>query len=370
MYRSPTLRPDQIDYLYSELACVAVVSAEPQMKSRAMKTSLHHLLEQRAELHGEHAALTYKAETSTYDELWHASRRVAAGLVSLGLERDDRVAVFLDKRIETVTSIFGISAAGGVFVPVNPLLRPQQVSYILRDCSVRILITTAERLQALEDELEGCPSLESVVIVGGERKDDEPSEGATGLRTHSWDELTSSDARFVPYAAVDLDMAAILYTSGSTGMPKGVVLSHRNLIVGGESVSQYIGNTSDDVILAALPLSFDAGFSQLTTGFYVGAHVVLMNYLLPADVVRLCARHGVTGPHVRASPVDPDRRASVAGRRGTAASLLRKHRRAHAQAHTRQAARAVSAGASVPHVRAHRSIPLDVPRPIPGRPAT
>jgi acyl-CoA ligase (AMP-forming) (exosortase A-associated) len=90
-------------------------------------------------------------------------------------------------------------------------------------------------------------------------------------------------------------MAAILYTSGSTGKPKGVVLSHRNLIVGAESVSGYIGNTADDVVAAVLPLSFDAGFSQLTTAFSVGAHVVLVNYLTPADVLNQCAKHGVTG---------------------------------------------------------------------------
>jgi acyl-CoA synthetase (AMP-forming)/AMP-acid ligase II len=90
-------------------------------------------------------------------------------------------------------------------------------------------------------------------------------------------------------------MAAILYTSGSTGKPKGVVLSHRNLIVGAESVSQYLQNSAQDVILAVLPLSFDAGLSQLTTAFNVGAHVVLMNYLLPNDVVRLCAKHRVNG---------------------------------------------------------------------------
>ncbi len=73
------------------------------------------------------------------------------------------------------------------------------------------------------------------------------------------------------------------------------MLSHRNLLVGAESVSSYLGNTADDVILAALPLSFDAGLSQVTTAFAVGAHVVLVNYLLPADVVRLCARHGSPG---------------------------------------------------------------------------
>ena len=88
-----------------------------------------------------------------------------------------------------------------------------------------------------------------------------------------------------PRRAIDLDIAAILYTSGSTGKPKGVVLSHRNLSSAAESVSHYLGNDADDVILAALPLSFDAGFSQLTTAFTVGAHVVLMNYLLPRDVV-------------------------------------------------------------------------------------
>jgi acyl-CoA ligase (AMP-forming) (exosortase A-associated) len=86
-----------------------------------------------------------------------------------------------------------------------------------------------------------------------------------------------------------------LYTSGSTGKPKGVVLSHRNMIVGAESVSRYLRNTADDVILSALPLSFDAGFSQLTTGFAVGAHVILLNYLLPGDLVKLCAKHKVTG---------------------------------------------------------------------------
>ena len=121
--------------------------------------------------------------------------------------------------------------------------------------------------------------------------------------------------------SIDLDIAAILYTSGSTGKPKGVVLSHRNLVVGAESVSHYLGNIADDVILAALPLSFDAGFSQLTTGFTVGAHVVLMNYLLPRrrrPPVRRARRHRA---HLRAAALDPARRARTGRRRP--ARLLR-----------------------------------------------
>jgi acyl-CoA ligase (AMP-forming) (exosortase A-associated) len=118
---------------------------------------------------------------------------------------------------------------------------------------------------------------------------------AAGVTTHTWDDFRIPAGEHIEPDVIDVDMAAILYTSGSTGKPKGVVLSHRNVLTGGTSVSQYLENDEDDVILAALPLSFDAGFSQLTTAFTVGAHVVLVNYLLARDIVRLCAKHQVTG---------------------------------------------------------------------------
>jgi acyl-CoA ligase (AMP-forming) (exosortase A-associated) len=246
-----------------------------------MRTQLHQIVADSARRSAESPALTFKDETVTYAELWNDVVAFGAGLRRIGLQRSERVAIFLDKRIETVTAIFGTSAGGGVFVPVNPVLKAKQVAYILNDCSVRVLVTTAERLELLKDELADT-SVEHVIVLGG-------APGAT-----SWDDFTAPGAHVEP-DAIDIDMAAILYTSGSTGKPKGVVLSHRNVLTGGASVSQYLGNVADDVILAALPLSFDAGFSQLTTAFTVGAHVVLVNYLLARDVVRLCAKHQVTG---------------------------------------------------------------------------
>jgi acyl-CoA ligase (AMP-forming) (exosortase A-associated) len=255
--------------------------------NRTMRTQLHQIVADSARRRPHAPALTFKDETITYGELQGQVTAFAAGVTALGLERGDRVAIYLDKRIETVVSIFGTSAAGGVFVPVNPVLKAKQVAYILDDCSVRVLVTTAERLELVAEELAGS-SVEHVVVLG----DSAPSAGDLDVR--AWDAFLGTGP--VPEASViDIDMAAILYTSGSTGKPKGVVLSHRNVLTGGASVSQYLGNHEDDVILAALPLSFDAGFSQLTTGFTVGAHVVLVNYLLARDVVRLCAKHSVTG---------------------------------------------------------------------------
>lgn len=248
-----------------------------------MHTQLHQIVAASAARRPDAPAVTFKRATATYAQLWQGAKAFGAGLNQLGLERGDRVGLLLDKRIETVEAIFGSSVGGAVFVPINPLLKGAQVSYILDDCDVRLLVTTAQRFELVREEIAGCTALEHVVVLDGE------ADGAT-----AWESFLADDEPF-EHGVVDVDMAAIFYTSGSTGKPKGVVLSHRNLLVGGASVSEYLHNDEDDVILAALPLSFDAGFSQLTTACTVGAHVVLVNYLLPGDVVRLCATHRVTG---------------------------------------------------------------------------
>lgn len=254
-----------------------------------MITVWHELLETQARVRADAPALSYKSQTLRYGELWDLVSQVGGALAGLGVAREDRVAVFLEKRPETVAAFLGASVAGGAFVPVNPLLKPPQVAHILSDCAARVLVTSAARLELLRDVLHGCPDLEQIVVVDG------PVTAPVDVPTHDWAELLAAAPQAAPAGGIDLDVAAILYTSGSTGLPKGVVLSHRNLVVGAQSVSQYLGNTADDVILSVLPLSFDAGLSQVTTALNVGAHVVLLNYLLPADVPRACARWKVTG---------------------------------------------------------------------------
>lgn len=205
----------------------------------------------------------------TFAELALRAAAAAARLVAGGVRPGDRVAIHAPKSLAMVLWLFAVWRAGAVAVPVNPVLRPGQVGHIVADSGARLLIAPGARLGALAG-----------VAAGVERWAIEPlPEGADALPP-------------VPVAADAL--AALLYTSGSTGRPKGVMLSHANLWHAADAVRTYLGLAADDVALAVLPLSFDAGLSVLTSALAAGGSAVLLDYLAPADVVRAVARYGVT----------------------------------------------------------------------------
>ncbi|SFE61112.1 acyl-CoA ligase (AMP-forming), exosortase A system-associated [Nitrosomonas sp. Nm166] len=256
-----------------------------------MTDLIHELIFAAAERSPDAEALSYQDQYMRYARLAEEIEAKAGGLHTMGLSRGERVAVYLEKRLEAVVALFAASVAGGVFVPVNPMLKPEQVAYILIDCNVRILITSLERLKLLQTILLSCHDLHVVVVV--DAKDNLPR--ISGLVVISWEAIHLTNRLRPSAATIDSDMAAIIYTSGSTGKPKGVVLSHRNLMAGAKSVTQYLENRSDDRILTVLPLSFDYGLSQLTTAFYVGAMSVLMNYLLPRDIINIVKEQQITG---------------------------------------------------------------------------
>lgn len=239
-------------------------------------------------------ALTSAGQSFSFVELDARVRQFAGGLCQLGIQRGMRVAIYLEKRIEAVVASFGAPAAGAVFVPINPLLKPAQVAYILRDCQVSVLVTSAERLASLATALVDCPDLRHVVLVSADAQVVEVTAGAAGWSPVTWTDLLAAGPR-VGHRVTDADLAAIFYTSGSTGGPKGVMLSHRNMVSGAKSVASYLENGPQDSLLAVLPLSFDAGFSQLTTAFLSGARAVLLNYLMPRDVLTAMAQEKITG---------------------------------------------------------------------------
>ena len=256
-----------------------------------MPEYFHELPLESAPLFPHREALVYQGERLNYLALATHIRRFGQRLLDLGLSPLDRVGIFLEKRIETVCSLFSCSLAGGVFVPINPALKADQVSHILNDCGIRFLITSQSRLAALGATLEHCPTLETLILV------DEPSADTQLIARQPrvpYDEA-STPPLLDSHATLPTNMVAILYTSGSTGKPKGVVLSHQNLVLGAKSVARYLELTQHDRLLCALPLSFDYGLNQVNTAFLSGACAVLLNYLMPHDVLRRIDAEQITG---------------------------------------------------------------------------
>jgi len=259
----------------------------------------HHLVQNSQKQYPNHIALEHKTTQLSYIELQTKIEQLSQFLLSLGVSsqknNSERVAIYLGKTIESVISFFAVSASGYIFVPINPYLKSKQVEHILNDCTPKILITSSPRLSQLLSSSQTLTTIEHIILVDQAKK---PLD--INIQYHYWsvifENTKHSQKKLIKQdKIIDSDTVAILYTSGSTGKAKGVMLSHKNLICGAQSVSSYLNNHDQDKILAVLPFSFDYGLSQLTTAFYSGACIVLLEYLLPRDVIKAIVKYQITG---------------------------------------------------------------------------
>lgn len=210
--------------------------------------------------------------TFTYLDLAETVERMAGALVEAGVKRGDRVAILLPKSFEECAAIFAASRADAVFVPINPVLKAQQIAHILADSGARSVVTTAAQAAAMR-AAGTLPQDVSIIVA------DQPLPAA----------------KLKPAVGIGQDLVAILYTSGSTGTPKGVMLSHANLLAGTRIVRTYLGIHREDSILSILPFSFDYGLNQLLTSVEQGARLVLGSFELGDQIVSQLARHRITG---------------------------------------------------------------------------
>lgn len=217
------------------------------------------LLERRARVTPAKTAVICGPERCSYADIDDRANLIAGLLRNGGLQPGDRVAICLDNSIDAVASLFGVLKAGGVFFIVNPQTRPEYRNELLTDSGAAATIAR------------------------------DPS----GSVQVTWTQTSADQASS---AAVDPDLAALVYTSGSSGAPKGVMLTHRNLTSAAASICTYLENTADDVILSVLPLSFTYGLGQVTTAFHAGATLVLeRSFTYPRAVLDTMRREGVTG---------------------------------------------------------------------------
>lgn len=253
-----------------------------------MSELLHDLLPAVATSAPRQVAVVDREQSVSYAQLNELVDRAAAGLTALGVLRGDRVAVLMPKRIEKVAALLAALKAGGIAVPVNALLKAPQVGHILRDSGATALITNSARLPGLLAELGVLSGLRAIVVV-----EDPGSETVGGLAVVPWSQLIANQGPIAGRPAPN-DAAMIFYTSGSTGKPKGVVVSHQNLVIGAQSVAEYLQCRADDRVLAVLSFSFDYGFNQVATTLLVGATLVLLDYRLPQEVLLTIERERIT----------------------------------------------------------------------------
>jgi len=250
---------------------------------------LHHFLEEISRQSPERTALVDGGRHHSYAEINRRSTAMAAWLRDRGVKRGDRVAIFLDNSVETVIGIYAALKAGAVFMPINPLTKPEKLAYLLNDSRASVLLTQAALQATFTEALVNNRSVHTCVVVG------ECQSPGPDPRVIEYSVVPEeAELRFDP-GTIDQDLAAIIYTSGSTGDPKGVMLTHLNMVTATHSVSSYLGYRAEDVILCVLPLAFDYGLYQVLMAFKYGATVVLeRSFAFPVKVLEVMARERVT----------------------------------------------------------------------------
>src|SRR5215204_5031879 len=220
----------------------------------------------------------------TYEDLERQSSSLGVALTEAGVGKGDRVGVYLEKSWEAIVAMLAASRIGAAYVNVNPLFKAPQVEYLAGDCDIRVMIGDTPKLEELQ------PKTVQTAFYRGAKPVGPAASSYVDVAEALVGEGLKEDRN-----VSESDLGTILYTSGSTGMPKGVATSQRNVVVGAQIVSTYLKNTSEDRILSALPLNFDAGMSQFTTSLRVGATLVLQRSRLPGDLSRALRRHEITG---------------------------------------------------------------------------
>jgi amino acid adenylation domain-containing protein len=255
---------------------------------------LHDYLLQSARELPDKVALVCMKQRLTYGELNARSNALAHSLAAAGVERGDRVVVFADNTVETVISFWAVLKANAVVSIVNPLTKSDKLKYLLDDCRPTALITDAHIYSVFAEPASACRQLRRVVVSGVI----EDAKLAALPHAQRWDEAVAGGDHMAAPArtCIDIDLASIIYTSGSTGDPKGVMLTHRNMLTACTSIASYLELQEDEVILGVLPLAFDYGLYQMLMAFRTGARLVLeRSFTFPAQILNLMVDEGVTG---------------------------------------------------------------------------
>ena len=255
---------------------------------------LHDYLSSSARRLPDKVALVCRGVRLTYREVDRRANALAHALVGRGVEPGDRVLVIGDNGIDVAVAFWAALKANAIATVVSPQTRPDKLRYLLDDCRARALVADARLAAVVGEAARGSAHLRCILVAGDVPAG--PLDGLAGVESLARAVEGAPDDEPPRRRCIDIDLAAIVYTSGSTGDPKGVMLTHRNMLTAAASITTYLENVEDDVILGALPLAFDYGLYQMIMAFKTGARLVLeRSFAYPAEVLAVVAQEGVTG---------------------------------------------------------------------------
>lgn len=234
--------------------------------SRPVANRLPDLLTTTAAAHGGRDAVVLEGRRLRYAELDQRSSQFARSLLAHGVRRGDRVALWLPKSLEAIVALWGVMKAGAAYVPIDTGAPPDRMAWIARNCEVAGLVTRLDRAAAVEEAFAGRPPMRALWLA-----DEQAPAALAGLPAVPWAALAAEQATRPDVPGVDRDLAYILYTSGSTGEPKGVMLSHRNALAFIEWAAATFAITPEDRLANHAPFHFDLSTFDLFAAALAGA---------------------------------------------------------------------------------------------------
>jgi long-chain acyl-CoA synthetase len=228
-------------------------------------------------------ALVFGDRRVSYAELHESAQALAAGLHRSGVKAGDRVLVYLPNGMEFAQTIFAAFALGAIVVPVNTRLTPKELAYFAQDSQPSAIFYHSDSVDALQTIHADIAAIKQIVV------------GATIEGTLSFNELATASDESLPEVPLDAEDCMIMYTSGTTGKPKGAVITHANFVVqhGFLNAIEW-GISRDDRIMVTTPLAHRTGLARMTNALMLGATLVIMDRFDPAAAISLIESEGVT----------------------------------------------------------------------------
>jgi long-chain acyl-CoA synthetase len=244
------------------------------MKTIETRRLLSDSLDMAREKHPRKIAVQVGREGYTYEQLYQQSQAIAAYLVSRGLKRGERVAIFMENGWALLPSLYAVLYAGGVFLVVNHLTKSNKLEYILRDSGAKFLLTEASIAKQFLPAMTNLNNLREIIYAGNELNEAESCKKPLVQLITVLDGALHKK-QVVKSQAINKDIAALIYTSGSTGDPKGVIMTHANMVFTADSLIEYLRLDVDEKIICFLPLAFDYGLYQILMSVRLGACLVI-----------------------------------------------------------------------------------------------